>query len=327
MGLFGSKATTTVKVKPSWQVDQILRDVVKRSNNIDQQFIEHQFAQLTPEQQNAINTVAQSGNLRTAAGALSPRLMQGVDQITDVNKQLQGVVNAPISANQALSEANVLRNGTYSKVTQSAANAGGVANKFGAAGRVQARRNATSQAAQSALNPEFTNTAISNLNRTAQGKLDTASMAANIATGNQNLGMQGIQLNQQANQNQLNAGNFMQSYQNAMNTNNFQNANQKALFPWEKINNQLNVLNQVSPMAGYTQKGVTAATPMGQQLAAAGVAGLSIYGKLGGFSGGDETNVTGYDQQGQAINTPVNQWSNNQGTGMFNQIGSWMGGK
>lgn len=325
MGLFGSAAKTKTTVKPAPQVEAILRDVVSRSNNIDQQFIEHQFAQMTPQQQQAVNTLAQSGNLRQAAGALSPRLTQGIQQITDINKNLQSVVNTPITVNQALQQSNALRGGTYQSVAGSAASAGGVANKFGAAGRAAARRGASQQSARSALNPSFTNTAINALNANKQADLSTASLASNIAGNNQNLGMQGIQLNQQALQNQLNAGNFMQSYQNAMNTNNFQNANAKALFPWEKINNQLNVLNAVSPMAGYTQTSKGAATPVGQQIASAGMAGLSIYGKLGGFSGADEKSISGYDQSGKPTYSYDNQWSNSGGTGLVNQVGNWFG--
>ena len=326
MGLFGSAQKSKTTVKPSPQVEKMLRDIASRSQNINEDFIAKQFATLTPEEQQAITNYAGSGALTSASAALSPRYQQGIEQMTSINKDLQSVIDKPISAQQVLDQAGTLKQGLYKGVQQTAANAGGVSSKFGAAGRAAARRGASQQAARNALNPNAVNQAINMAGSNQANLLEGAGRKADIAQFNQQLGQQGIELNNQALQNKLNAGNFMQSYQQAMNTNNWENANNAQLFPWQKAQNQLNVLNQISPMAGYTETTKGAATPIGQQIASAGLGAVSIYGKLGGFSGGEENTLSGYNSQGEAQYKPVNQWSNNQGTGMFNQIGSWAGG-
>ncbi|HEG2205558.1 TPA: hypothetical protein SCS57_002043 [Enterobacter cloacae] len=331
MGLFGSAQRTKTTVKPSPQVEKLLKDIVSRTEGMeDQDFVEHPFANFSDAEIKKLNEVAESGNTRQAAALLTNRLSQGNEQMNQSNTQLQNAINSPITAQSVLDESKAMRDsGTFKTSQAQAASAGGVANKFGAVGRSVARRGASQQAARSALNPTFNNLAISNQAKNTAGNIDTANAMGRIGGANQGLGLQGVQLNDQATQNQLMVGNIQQAYQNAMNTNNWQNANGRQLNQWNNLNNKLNILNEVSPMAGYTTYGSGSAPSKAQQLGGAAITGLGIYGKLGGFNPTDAKQQV--DQVGTGANAiPVYQYNNqlyNQGgTGIFNGVGSWFGG-
>ncbi|HCB9835986.1 TPA: hypothetical protein M2Q89_000694 [Escherichia coli] len=332
MGLFGSATKTKTTVKPSPQVASLLKDIASRTMNTkDPDFVEHAFARFTPEEQSKLNEVAQSGNQRQIGALLSKRLDVGTAQTNQANTQLQNAINSPITAQSVLDESKTMRDsGTYKASQAQAASAGGVANRLGSAtARSVARRGSSQQAARSQINPMFNNLAISNQSNNAAGNINTASNMARIGESNTNLGMQGINQTQQAMQNQINVGNLQQAYDNAQNQNTWMNANNRNLNQWNNLNNKLNVLNDISPMAGYTTYGTGSAPSKAQQLGGAAITGLGIYGKLGGFSGtGDKQQV---DTVGTGANVmPVykydNQLYNQGGTGFFNGVGNWFGG-
>lgn len=332
MGLFGSKQQKTVTtVKPAPEVESILRRVVQQTENEDLgDYIASQFAKYTPEERAIIQQRADSGDLRMASGALSPRMMQGLNQMADVNKQLGDIANNGITANEILANKGTLQKGLYSNV-QRTAQAGGNLPKTDAA-RAAARRGGNQMQARAALDPSLTNQSIGLAQNKRQNQVDYTQMQSGIANSNVGLGMEGLDLGNQATQNQLQTGDFLQQYQNAMNNNEWQNANSAALWPWEKLNNKLAILDQVSPMAGSTTVTKGPGASRGAQLASAGLMGLSLYGSTGGFANADSKTQTGWQGTGD---NPIpqykmnNQWNNSAGTGIFNRVGStfgnWMG--
>lgn len=280
MHFFGSTQTTKTTVRPSKEVEGMLKGIIQQARGIDDfNFISHQTATMTPEERQTVTNLAQSGNLRAIGGALSPRLMQGLEQATELNKTYENAANNNISVDDVLKNSQVLRNGIYQSVQNTAALAGGVTNRLGsAASRAAARRGTQQMQARNALNPSFNQRAIDMATQNQRNTLDVAGMQRDIASTNRNLGMQGVAANQQATANQLQAGNLLQSYDNALLYNQQQNQQGVNDFVWNKINNKQSILSGVSPMAGYTIKQTGAAAPsIGQQLLGAGIAGAGAY--------------------------------------------------
>ncbi|EMZ2428562.1 hypothetical protein ABDC18_002871 [Escherichia coli] len=329
MSFFGKSSKTTVKTRPSKEVEEILRRVVQQTENEDLgSYIAHKFAEFTPDEQATIQQMADSGSLRQASAALSPRMLEGLDQMSQVNKKLGDVAKGGVTAEEVLRNKGSLQKGLYQGVQRTAASGGGnIPNT--AAGRAAARRGASQQAARAAINPSLTNQGINLAQNKQANQMNMLSLENSMAGNNVNLGLEGMDLGNAATQNQNNVGQFLQNYRNSMNMNNFQNANSAALFPWESVNNRLAVLDAVSPMAGSTTVTKGSAVPVAKQIASAGIAGLSLYGQMGGFAGADSKSLV--DTIGTGDNAiPVykykNQFNNSGGTGLFNRMGSWMGG-
>lgn len=335
LGLFGSKPQkTTTTSKPAPEVEALLKKIVSQTENEDLgEYIQHQFAEFTPDEKQSIQKLADSGQLRQASAALAPRMLQGLDQMASVNKQYGDLSNKGISADEILANKNTLQKGLYSRVQQNAATQGSsLASRLGgdsSAARAAARRGVSQQQAMNALNPNLTNASISLAQGQRSNKFDYANMRNNIAQGNIGLGQTGLDLGNQATQNQLAVGNMMQSYQNAKNQNTWQNQIGAAQFPFENTSRKLQVLDAVSPMAGYTTTNTAAAPSTASQIGGLALQGLSLYGKMGGFESGDASTQTGWLGTGAnavPITTMNNKLNNAAGTGLFNRMGWTYGG-
>ncbi|MCK7383349.1 hypothetical protein [Enterobacter cloacae] len=343
---FGKASTKTTTVSPDPRVASMLKGILEDARGIDDfDFINHEAATMTPEERASIQDYAQSGNLQAIGGALSPRLMQGIEQATKLNDVYENAATDNITANDVLKNSNALRNGIYNTVQQTAQSAGNVAGRLGSgAARAAARRGTTQLNARNALDPSLTNRAIDMGINNQRNTLAVADMQGNIASRNQALGMTGINANDQATRNQLAAGNIMQGYQNALNLNNQANHQGANDFIWNKIAQKQNILGNVSGMAGYKVIEKGDAVSQDRQLLGAGIAGLGIASKAGylGNSASTlqnnlDTGKVSYDQLGDRSNQvdsipaangapaiPIYAASNTNGSG-FNWGNAWTG--
>lgn len=333
MGLFGGAAQTKTTVKPDGRVDALLRKIAQQSkeNSDSQNFVNHDMAQMGNDYKGALSQLAASPELQQAAQALSTQTGAGLDNLASANKGYSGSANNKITASGVQDFKNKMTGaGSLSSqsVSQGTGAGGAISNLGGSAalrssGRANTNNiNATTQNSRGQqMQGMGTNTGLNNNAYTNS----VAGLQSGLAGNQLALGAQGVGLGQQAIQNQLNAGNIQQQYDQAQNNNDWQNAQGSQMFDWNKVNNQLNVLNGISPMAGYTSTNSTAAPSQGNQLFGAGLSALGTYGSLGGFSGANA--LSSGQQGGTGANSPVykNQWSNSGGTGMFNQMGSLFG--
>lgn len=328
MSLFGKAQKTKTTVKPSAEVESLLRNVVSQTQNMPAaEFISKQYAGLNPQQQQAIANLAGSSDQRNAAALLSGRLSEGLNQLSQNNQNYTDLMNRNISAGDINQAKAALQRGTNARQLQQGINGVSSQLRGDASVRLGARNNANLLSARNRLNPQLTNLVTRNALADQQARLGAVGQMGNIAEHNVSLGQQGVGIQGQAIQNQLNAGNINQANQQAQNQINYENANAQALFPWQQLQNKLNILNSVSPMAGYTTTTKGAAPSTGQQITGAAMTGLGIYGNLGGFSGFGDKTQTG--QVGTGANAiPVykydNQIYNNApggGTGILNRIG------
>lgn len=335
MGLFGSKPKTTTEVKPDSRVEAILRGVVTDTMNMpEQEYINKMMAQLSPQEKGILSNVAASGDLRQAANAMSPALGQGLQQITDNNAHYQSVVNNPISVNQVLQDKQLLQNGLQATATNQGLSATNALGRDSAASRRASKINSRTILANQKISPEMGNLSISQANQNHRNTIQTAGSLNDIANSNVSRGLQGVELQDKAVQNQLNVGNINQTLSNQQNAIDYQNANGAAMFPWQNINNRLNIMNTVSGMAGYKTQGVGAGVPVGKQLAGAAISGLGIAGRLGAFESTPENVSNAWDSydanggQGGMMGAMPNggslsQQKNNQSRGIMSTIGSW----
>ncbi|MFX0614049.1 hypothetical protein ABEL47_01635 [Escherichia coli] len=290
MGLFGGSSGTSTKttVKPAPQVTEELKRIVGDLQNTDfGDFIARQYAGLTDDQKDAINGIAQSGQLNKASQFLSPQFAKGMQQVADNNKYLQSEANAPVTVDQVLSDRNAALNSTVNKNALSQATTAPSKTLQGSAGaRVAMRRNSGFLTAQNAFQrgAEGANSSINQRLQNQSNRVNDLNAMNNIANANVGYGIQGAQLNNQALQNKLQAGNILQQNQQALNDQAYQNANGAALFPYQQLQNKANIMSQVSNMAGYTQYGTQSGESKGQKLLGQGIALVGSYGKMGGFS-------------------------------------------
>lgn len=325
MGLFGGSAKTTTTVRPAWQTEQILRDVASRSaaNQADQRFVNHQFANMSPEYQGALSQLAASPELQQAAGILTGRTDAGLSNLSAANQAYQNIIGSPITAQQARDFSSTMTSPSSlsARTIGQGTSAGGAVRGLGgsAALRSAGRFNTGNIQAQMAntRGQQMTGMGASTLLGNQGYAQDLAGLQGRMAGTNLGLGAEGVQLGQQATMNQLQAGNIQQAYNQAQNQNTWQNQMGQQQFAWNQLNNRLNVLNQLSPMAGYTQTSTGAAPSTGSQLFGAGLAALGTYGKLGGFQGSGAQDLQG---------NYLNKWYNQGGTGAFNTVGNWFGG-
>lgn len=328
MGLFGGKSSSKTEVKPDSRVEKLLKGIADTTNNMDMgSYIQHQYAGLNDNQNAALQGLSNNFDLNQVQQMLSGRTQQGLGQLGNSNDQLNQVLNNNVGASDVRGFGNdIMGSGTAKIANQQAANKGGLS-ALGNSGALRAanRNNVQNNAAMTNLGREqqARNMGINTMMGNNQASIANANMGSNIAGANLGLGMQGMQAGQQATQNQLNAGNLMQQQAQAEANNNWQNAMGAQQFDWNNLNNKLNVLNSLSPMAGYTAENTKAAISPFQQALGAGMTGLGIYGSMGGFQSGNA--LSSGKVGGTGANTPVyaNQFSNQGGTGMFNQVANW----
>lgn len=295
MSLFGSASKTKTTVAPSSQVDALLKQIVANAQNMnsnDAGFISQQLAGLNPNQQAALSNLANSSTLNQLSGMYTPRTQQGLDQMNTLAQKYSALGNNSISADDVNNFSSGLNNSALAQSTGKAASNVSLGNGSDSG----SLRRASAQGA--ALNSANTN-----LSRSISGKnLGVNALQSNnsfqqgllnaqtgLAGQNLNLGAQGTQAAQQAIQNQLTAGNLQQQQDQAQADLTWQNAIGSQQYGWNQLNNQLNVLNSVSPMAGYTITNKGAAPNTTQQLLGAGVTGLGIAGRLGAFTPNQQT--------------------------------------
>ncbi len=295
MSLFGSASKTKTTVAPSSQVDALLKQIVANAQNMnsnDAGFISQQLAGLNPNQQAALSNLANSSTLNQLSNMYTPRTQQGLDQMNTLAQRYQDLANSSISASDVNKFSSGLNNSALAQATGKAASNVSLGNGSDSG----SLRRAAAQGA--ALNSANTN-----LSRTISGKnLGVDALRSNssfqqgllnaqtgLAGQNLNLGSQGTQAAQQAIQNQLTAGNLQQQQDQTQADLNWQNAIGSQQYGWNQLNNQLNVLNSVSPMAGYTITNKGASPNTSQQILGAGVTGLGIAGRLGAFTPSQQT--------------------------------------
>lgn len=291
MGLFGgSKGTSTkTEVKPSKEVENILKRVTEQVQNQEpQDFIAHQYADLSPEAYGVLSNVEKSGDLTKLSGIMSPRLKEGVEQIAQSNNDLRSELNAPTDVNSILKQSDVFKQGLQKTATQQGL--AGTSNflKGSAAARRATKTQGAAIEAQASNSPGATNLAINQNLNAAGNRIAGAGIRGNVGTTNMNIGVQGAQLGNQANQNAVMASLTRQQNANAQLQNEWQNKNAEAQWPFQQVQNKANMLNEISPLAGSTTTGTQSGISKGQKLFGQA---LQLGGTVAGayFSGGPTT--------------------------------------
>lgn len=317
MGLFGGAANTKTSVKPSQGVDDLLRQIANMTNNMDVgSYINHQVAGLNDTQRNALDSLTNNSALNQVSNMYGGLTQQGINQYGDANQLLQSIAGGGVTGNDVNNfTSSMLGNQLNNKAISQGTNAGNAAASLGGGAAVRAANRANTNN----INAITNNTRQQSLNglgaNVLQGNnaatLSSAGLLSGIANSNINLGNQSASLSQNAMMNALNAGNQMQNQTQKEYQNNWQNQMGAQQFDWNQLNNKLNVLNSLSPMAGYEMSGSTPGMSQGQQLLGATLSGIGTYGSLGGFSGTGNTNSAG---------KYTNQWFNQGGTGALNGL-------
>lgn len=331
MGLLASGTSTKTTVKPDARVEALLKKIAQQSKEVNdkQSFVNHDMANMSDDYRGALSQYANSPELQQGYKDLSGQTGVGLDQLNSSNQGYQSIIDNPVTAQNAqdfrgsLTGKNSLSNASLAQGT----NAAGAIKTLGGSAALRSAGRLNTGNINATMNnsrgQQLQGMGISNQLGNQNYTSNVANMQGGLAGNNLSLGAQGVQMGQQAIQNQLSAGNALQQYQQAQNQNDWQNQIGASQFDWGKINNQLNVLNGLSPMAGYTATNTTAAPSASGQLFGAGLSALGTYGNLGGFAGSDA--LSSGKVGGTGADAPVykNQWSNSGGTGIFN---GWFGG-
>lgn len=288
MGLFGGAQKTTTKVRPSRQVEDILKNVVSETQNMpDNGFTNYNLAGLNATQQGALSSLAQSGELNKLASMFGGRTQQGIDQLNQAAGYLNTIANGGVTGRQVQDYANTVtgKNSLGTRALAQGIDAGGAMKALGgsAALRSAGRRSGgqINALGRNQLGQQAKGQGITNLLNNVNDQRQIAGQIAGQAGTNLGLGAQGVSAAQQALQNQLQAGNIEQQQAQRQNEVDWQNQMGAQQYDWNQINNKLNVLNEVSPMAGYTTEGLGGGISKSNQLLGAGMTGLGIAGKLG----------------------------------------------
>ena len=294
MGLFSKGGSTKTTVAPNANVEKILKDIVARSGNMDTDYISKQLASLNSTQIEALNRLADSGQVNQVANTLMGRTEQGLNQMQNAANQYQSLIDNQTTGQDIQNTVNQLnrQGGLLSNVNAQGLNSS-IKGTLGddPTARRAAQRTGTSVGAFNTLNQKnsLTNQALNNdamRSRIAQSIIGSGNT---IGGTNAALGQQGLQLNSLATQNLLNVGNQYQAQANQQNMYDWQNANGAQQNAWDQLNNRLNVANSINGMVGYSTKGSAPGPSAGQQLLGAGVTGLGIAGQLGAFNGLGQT--------------------------------------
>lgn len=273
---FGKAAKTKTTVAPDARVDAILKRVADLSNNMNVgDFVERGYAGFTPAQQQALQQMRDSSMLNEVQRTYQPRTEQGINQLRDVNSQLQQLANQGVSARDVANWKQGITGGnTAALVNRQAAGASlGNGESSGALRRANATgvaRNAATTNLARGINAQ--SMGIRNMQANQDFQRGVLGQQAQMAGRNVSLGAVAPQVAQQRMQNLLNAGNANQANQQAMYNTQWQNDMGRQQFGWDQLNNRLNVLNTISPMAGYTTTTKGSAPSVGQQIAGAGIA-------------------------------------------------------
>lgn len=289
MSLFGSSAKSKVTVAPSSQVDALLRQIVSNAQGMNNgQFVGREMAGFNQNQSAALSGLANSDVQKQLATLYTPRTQQGLDQMNTLAQRYQSMANGSGVTGQAVNDySKSLNNSALAQATGKAASNVSLGNGSDSG---SLRRASAQGAALASANTNLSrsidgkNMGINNLQNNEAFQRGILGAQTGLAGQNLNLGAQGVQATQQAIQNQLLAGNLQQQQDQARANLNWENAIGNQQFGWNQLNNQLNVLNSVSPMAGYTIKNAQPGVSQGQQLLGAGVTGLGIAGRLGAFT-------------------------------------------
>lgn len=332
MGLFGGATTTKTSVKPSDGVADLLKRIATMTNQMDVgSYINHDLAGLNSTQQGALDALTQNTALNQVAGMYGDRTQQGINQYGDVNSMLQNLADNPVTG-QSVKDftSGMLGNQLNQSAINQGTNAGNAAASLGngAAVRAANKTGANNIAAITNNNRQQSMNALGAnvLQGNNSAQLGAANLLGNIANANVGLGNQSAALTQQSMMNALGAGNQQQAQTQNEYNNNWQNAMGAQQFDWNQLNNKLNVLNELSPMAGYTTTGISPGISKAQQLVGAGLSGLGTYGSLGGFSGTGNFLTDGGGNallNGQGQKQYTNQWFNQGGTGALNGMSNW----
>lgn len=290
MSLFGSSAKSKVTVAPSSQVDALLRQIVSNAQGMSNgQFVGREMAGFNQNQSAALSGLANSDVQKQLAALYTPRTQQGLDQMNTLAQRYQSMANGGGGVTgQAVNDySKSLNNSALAQATGKAASSVSLGNGSDSG---SLRRASAQGAALASANTNLSrsidgkNMGINNLQNNEAFQRGILGAQTGLAGQNLNLGAQGVQATQQAIQNQLLAGNLQQQQDQARANLNWENAIGNQQFGWNQLNNQLNVLNSVSPMAGYTIKNAQPGVSQGQQLLGAGMTGLGIAGRLGAFT-------------------------------------------
>ena len=294
MSLFGSSAKSKVTVAPSSQVDALLRQIVSNAQGMNNgQFVGREMAGFNQNQSAALSGLANSDVQKQLAALYTPRTQQGLDQMNALAQRYQSMANGGGVTGQAVNDySKSLNNSALAQATGKAASNVSLGNGSDSG---SLRRASAQGAALASANTNLSrsidgkNMGINNLQNNEAFQRGILGAQTGLAGQNLNLGAQGVQATQQAIQNQLLAGNLQQQQDQARANLNWENAIGNQQFGWNQLNNQLNVLNSVSPMAGYTIKNAQPGVSQGQQLLGAGMTGLGIAGRLGAFTPNAQT--------------------------------------
>ena len=294
MSLFGSSAKSKVTVAPSSQVDALLRQIVSNTQGMNNgQFVGREMAGFNQNQSAALSGLANSDIQKQLAALYTPRTQQGLDQMNTLAQRYQSMANGGGVTGQDVNDySKTLNNSALAQATGKAASNVSLGNGSDSG---SLRRASAQGAALASANTNLSrsidgkNMGINNLQNNEAFQRGILGAQTGLAGQNLNLGAQGVQATQQAIQNQLLAGNLQQQQDQTQANLNWENAIGNQQFGWNQLNNQLNVLNSVSPMAGYTIKNAQPGVSQGQQLLGAGVTGLGIAGRLGAFTPNAQT--------------------------------------
>lgn len=334
MGLFGSGSKTTkTTVKPSKDVENILKQVTDLTRNYDSgDYINRQVADLSPQMQAALSGLSQSKVLQNISNMYSGRTGTGLNQLNNINSQLQGLASGGgVTGKQALDYRNTLNNSALAGKVNSSSSSSSLGGNTSAALK---RQNATGNQRNQALtnlsrNQSALGMGINNLQSGQSNQLSTLGKMNSLAGTNLNLGSAGTQAGQQAIQNQLNAGNYQQQYNQLVNDNNWQNQMGQQQWDWNQLNNKLNVLNSISPMAGYTTTGQTPGISSSQQMLGYGTSALGALGSRYFSNGATAARSNGVggmqSMQAQSANNAQGYTMPQQAGGFWGNLGQGFG--
>lgn len=298
MSLMGSAASSKVSVRPDSRVDAILKQIVQNAQNMnasDQGFIAKQLAGFNQNQDAALRNLASSGVLNNISDMYTPRTQMGLDQMNNLAQQYQSMLDGgsnQLSAQNVNAFRDTLNNSNLAQRTgKAAANVSlGNGSTSGSLRRASAQgANLNSANTNLSRAVEGQNIGINSLMNNAAFNRGVLGAQMGLANSNLNLGAQGVNASQKALQNQLLAGNLQQQQDQLQADMNWENSIGRNQYGWNQLNNQLNVLNSVSPMAGYTVKNAAPGVDYASQLLGAGMTGLGIAGRLGAFTPSQQT--------------------------------------
>lgn len=316
MGLFGggSGTTTSTMTRPDY-IQNMIDSLTKQVNNTNSgSYVNQQYAGLNQTQQDALNSLINSDQLKNLSGQLIAGGQTGLDNLNSAYSQIQELANnggitsdqinnlagqlydkdsvqAAIDATNYGTKQNLAKNQLTNIAQQTMQNgAGGSASRMA---KDNARTAALTQMQNdsSNLTDQAYNNAVSQANSILAGNRQNqySALGSLAQNGASMAGMAntGANMANQANYNALAAGNQMQQDSQSNLDNAYNNAMYNQNYDWTQIQNMLNAASVLNGAQGMTTTSSTAGGGSGVLGGAmSGAAAGSAFGPWGALAGG-----------------------------------------